>query len=263
MKIIVPVKIVAALDEEFELTDDSHEVDPDFIEWDLNEWDTFALESALQLREEFEEGEVIVVTVGDDESDEGLLGCLAKGADRAVRVWDEALEGADVLAVARTLAAVVETEAPDLILCGAQSSDSVTGSTGPALAGFLGLPCVAVVTQLQWDAANRTATAHRELEGGLVEVLRVHTPAVLTIQTGINEPRYATLRAIKQARDKPLQTVALGDVGLSSAEVQSVVGSQQVALTTPYRGSGAEILGGSPAEAAERIVEIVQERMSG
>ena len=140
MKIVVAVKQVAALDEEFELIDDDTRVDPDFLEWDLNEWDTFSLEAALLLREGVggDGHEVVAVTVGDEDAQDGLLSCLAKGADRAVRVWDEALEGADALAVARVLAALIEQESPDLVLCGVQSSDAVNGATGVALSGFLG-----------------------------------------------------------------------------------------------------------------------------
>ena len=265
MKIVVAVKQVAALDEEFELLDDGSGVDPDFLEWDLNEWDTFSLEAALQIRDSVggEGDEVVAITVGEEEAEEGLRSCLAKGADRAVRVWDESLAGADPLAVARVLAAVVERESPDLVLCRVQSSDAVNGSTGTALAGYLDMPRVAVVTHLDWDAAGGTATVHRELEGGLIEVLRIHTPALLTIQTGINEPRYATLRAIKQAREKPLELVSPDGLGLDEAAVQAAAGSRSVALAPPERGAGAEMLGGSAAAVAARIIEIVGERMAG
>ena len=157
MKIVVPVKEVAVLDEEFDLLEDRPGVDPDAIEWELNEWDDFSLEEALQLREAEGEGEVVVVSVGDEEAEEGLRACLAKGADRALRIWDDALEGADPLTVARVLAAVVERESPDLVLCGVQSSDAVQGATGVALAAHLGLPRVAVVKGLDYDAAHRAA----------------------------------------------------------------------------------------------------------
>lgn len=264
MKIVVPVKQVAALDDEFELTDDGLGVDPDFVEFDLNEWDAFSLEAALLLREQVGgDGEVVVVTVGDDEAEEALLGCLARGADRAVRVWDDALAGADVLAVARVLAAAVGRESPDLVLCGVQSSDAVNGATGVALAAFLELPHVAVVKQLDYDAGTSTATVKRELEGGLVEVLRVRTPALLTIQTGINEPRYANLRAIKQAREKPMQVSTPDELGVDSAAVQAAAGSRRRELRHPERGAGAEMIDGSPAEIAARIVEIVRDRMAG
>lgn len=264
MKVVVTVKQVAALDEEFELLEQGVGVDPDFLEWDLNEWDTFSLEAALQIRDLAggKDDEVVAVTVGGQEAQEGLLSCLARGADRAVRVWDEQLKGADALAVARVLAAVVERESPDLVLCGVQSSDSVNGATGVALAGYLDLPRVAVVKAIEFDPAARRLTVERELEGGLIEVLRIGMPALLTIQTGINEPRYATLRAIKQAREKPLEVTSLEELGLSPAAVAAAAGSRMVALAAPERGAGAEMLDGSPAAVATRIVEIVRERLS-
>jgi electron transfer flavoprotein beta subunit len=206
---------------------------------------------------------VVVLSVGDEEADEGLLACLAKGADRAVRVWDAGLEDADQLGVARVLAAAVSREQPDLVLCGVQSSDAVTGSTGVALAAHLGLPRVAVVKQLDYDGASATATVQRELEGGLVEVLRVRCPALLTIQTGINEPRYATMRAIKQAREKPLDVVGLGDLGLDEEAVAQATASRTRALRHHEKGEGAEMLDGSAADVAGRIAEIVKEKMSG
>lgn len=263
MKIVIPVKQVAVLDEEFELLGDGSGVDLDSIEWELNEWDDFSLEAALQLREAQGEGEVVVISVGDDESEEGLRACLAKGADRALRVWEGSLASADPLAVARVLAATVERESPDLVLCGVQSSDAVHGATGVALAAHLGLPRVAVVTALDYDAASRSVTVERELEGGLIELLRVGLPALLTIQTGINEPRYANLRAIKQAKEKPLEVVGLSELGLDEAAVAAAAGSRVRSMAPPDSGGGAEMLNGSPSSVAERIAGIVKERMSG
>ena len=263
MKIVVPVKQVAVLDEEFELLEDRPGVDPDAIEWELNEWDDFSVEAALQLREAEGEGEVVVVSVGDEEAEEGLRACLAKGADRAIRIWEDSLEGADPLAVARVLAAAVEPESPDLVLCGVQSSDAVHGATGIALAAHLALPRVAVVTAIDYDSAGRAATVERELEGGLVELVRVGLPALLTIQTGINEPRYANLRAIKQAREKPLAVMGLADLGLDDGAVAAAAGSRVRSMTPPDTGGGAEMLNGSPEAVAERIAAIVKERMSG
>jgi electron transfer flavoprotein beta subunit len=263
VKVVVAVKAVATLDDEVELVDDETAVDPDGLEWDVNEWDTFSLEEALTLRDAAGGGEVVVVTVGDDVSEESLLACLAKGADRAVRIWDETLAGADPLAVARVLAAGIERESPDLVLCGVQSSDAVNGATGVATAAHLGLPHVAVVKGLDYDAAAGVATVERELEGGLVEVLRVRVPALLTIQTGINEPRYATLRAIKQARDKPLDELGLADLGLDDEALDASRGSRTRRLRHPEKGAGAQMLDGSPAEVAARIADIVKERMSG
>jgi electron transfer flavoprotein beta subunit len=263
MKIVVPVKQVAVLDEEFELLDDRPGVDPDAIDWELNEWDDFSVEVALQLREAAGEGEVVVISLGDEEAEEGLRACLAKGADRAQRIRDDSLEGADPLAVSRVLAAAVERESPDLVLCGVQSSDGVHGATGVALAAHLGLPRVAVVKALDYDAASRSATVERELEGGLVELLRVELPALLTIQTGINEPRYANLRAIKQAKEKPLEVVGPGDLGLDGDAVAAAAGARVRSMAPPEAGGGAEMLNGSASAVAERIASIVRDRLSG
>jgi electron transfer flavoprotein beta subunit len=259
MKVVVPVKQVAVLADEFELLDDGSGVDPDSLDWELNEWDTFSLEAAVQLRDAAAEGEVVAVTIGDEEAGEGLLSALAKGADRGIRIWDEELADADALAVARVLAAVVERESPDLVLCGVQSSDAVNSTTGIALAGYLGLPHVAVVKRIELDGS--VATVERELEGGLVELVRISLPALLTVQTGINEPRYATLRAIKQAREKPLAVQSLGDIGLDSGQVAAAAGSHRRALAPPEAGEGAEMLNGSTADVAAKIAEIVRERV--
>ncbi|HEX7292490.1 MAG TPA: electron transfer flavoprotein subunit beta/FixA family protein [Conexibacter sp.] len=261
MKIVVPVKSVAVLDDEPEIVG-GVAVDPDALDRDLNEWDAFSLEEALLLREAAGEGEVVVVTVGDADADEALLACLAKGADRGLRVWDDALEGADALAVAYVLAAAVEREAPDLVLCGVQSSDAVNGATGVALAGYLDLPRAAVVAGIEHDAASGAVTVRRELEGGLVELVRVGLPALLTVQTGGNEPRYANLRALKQAREKPREQRSLAELGLDAGAVAATTGSRVRALAVPERGAGAEMLGGSADDVARRIVEIVGERVS-
>jgi electron transfer flavoprotein beta subunit len=191
----------------------------------------------------------VVVTVGGEDAEDALRRCLAMGADRAVRIDVEAR--LDPISTARALAEVVQAERPDLVLCGVQSSDSVQAATGTALAALLGLPSVAVVTKLA--LGEGVATVNRELEGGLVDVVEVDTPCVLTIQTGINEPRYATLRAIKQAEQKEIDVRDAGDVGEPAYAVRR--------MFAPPKGGGAEMLDGSPAEIAQRIKEIVEERL--
>ncbi len=260
LKIAVAIKQVANLDDEFELLDDGSGVDPDFLEFELNEWDAFSLETALQLRDPAGAGDVIAVTVGDNEADDVLLNALARGADRAIRVWDDDLAGADALTVAKVLAATIGPESPDIVLCGVQSSDAVNSATGVALAGYLGLPHVAVVTSV--DLAGTTATIERELEGGAKEVMRIDLPALFTIQTGINEPRYATLRAIKQARDKPLTVRSLEDIGLGSTELRAVSGARLRGLAHPERGAGADILEGSATDVADKIMSLIRERVA-
>ncbi len=258
MKILVPVKQVASLDQDFALQAEGS-VSPDGLAWQLNEWDGFSLEAALQLNEG-EDDEVVVVTVGDEQAAEGLLACLAKGADRAIRVWDQTLQGADGLTVARVLAAVARAEEPELILCGAQSSDAAESATGIALAGLLELAHVAVVAGIEHEGGS--LSVQRELEGGAVELLRIATPCLLTVQTGINEPRHATLRAIKQARAKPLSVQGLGELGLDAGTLARSGGARTLRLRERAQGGGATLLEGEPAEMAARIAEIVREAMS-
>jgi electron transfer flavoprotein beta subunit len=254
MKIVVCAKQVAMLGDEVEFTDDGRSVDPDFLDFALNEWDTFATEEALQIRERLGGGEVVVVAAGDEDAEEAMRRCLAMGADRGVRISIEGIADRDPISVARALARVVEKEQPDMVFCGVQSADAVQATTGVALAELLGLPRVAVVRKLDYDHDARKARVGRELEGGLVDVVEVDTPAVLTIQTGINEPRYATLRAIKQAEQKEIEKVDPGDLGEPAASVRR--------MFVPSKGGGAEMLNGSPEAVAQRIAEIVKERLS-
>jgi electron transfer flavoprotein beta subunit len=173
--------------------------------------------------------------------------CLAMGADRGIRIQSE--ERLDPIQVARALAEVVQAESPDLVFTGVQSADAVQAATGTALAELLDLPRVAVVTKI--ELGDSKATVNRELEGGLINVTEVDTPALLTIQTGINEPRYATLRAIKQAEQKEIEVRQPGDVGAPAYRVRK--------MFVPPKGEGAEMLDGSPADLAQRIKEIVEE----
>ncbi len=254
MKIVVAAKQIATLGDEVEFTDDERDVDPDFLDFALNEWDTFATEEALQLRERAGgDSEVVVVTVGDEDAEDAMRRSLAMGADRGVRIWSDDLAGADPITVARALAPVVAREQADLVLTGVQSSDAVQAATGTALAELLDLPRVAVVTEVNYDAESRTATVNRELEGGLVDVVEVDTPALLTIQTGINEPRYATLRAIKQAEQKEIEVVEPEDVGEPAYRVRR--------MFVPPKGEGAEMLDGDAAAVAQRIKELVAETL--
>jgi electron transfer flavoprotein beta subunit len=240
LKVVVCVKQVGALGDEVEFTDDERDVDPDYLDYALNEWDSYATEEALKLRDAAGDGEVVAVTVGDEDAEDAMRRALAMGADRGVRIWS-----------ARALAHVVRSESPDLVLSGVQSSDAVQAATGTALAELLDLPRVAVVTKL--ELGNGTATVHRELEGGLVDVVEVDTPAVLTIQTGINEPRYATLRAIKQAEQKEIEVREPGDLGTPASRVRR--------MFVPPKGEGAEMLDGDASAVAQRIKELVDERM--
>jgi electron transfer flavoprotein beta subunit len=255
MRIVVCVKHVAVLGDEVEFTPDERRVDQDFLDHTLNEWDACATEEALRIRERLGgDVEVVAVTVGDRTADEALRRCLAMGADRAVRVAVDGEPVLDPIALARMLADAIEREDPDLVFTGVQSSDSVQGSTGTALAEFLRLPGVAVVKKVDYDPAAHTALVHRELEGGLVDVVEVDTPALLSIQTGTNEPRYVTFRAIKDAERT--------DIELIAGDPTRAWGYQVRRMFVPPKPEGSVMLEGTPAEVARRIAEIVKDRLA-
>jgi electron transfer flavoprotein beta subunit len=260
MKILVAVKQVAALDEDFEIRPDGRDVDAQFLIRDLNEWDDFSLEEAVRIKEASGEPvEVVVMSVGPEDADESLRKCLAKGADRAIRVWDDAVEGSDPIAIARILAAVARTEAPDMLFAGVQSSDHGFATTGIATAGLLGWPHGAVVSSLSYAPGAKSAVFRRELEGGLLHEVELQCPAVLTIQAGINTPRYASLRSIKQAAARPIDLKAPADFGLGAGDIGEAGSLSRVRrMYIPEKGR-AQLIEGSPAEQAKRLAEIIRE----
>ncbi len=264
MKIVVAVKQVAALDEDFEIRTDEKDIEEDFLIYDLNEWDDFSLEEAMKIKEASandggSEVEVVVVSVGPDRVDESLRKCLAKGADRAIRVWDDAIEGSDAIAIGKVLAAVVKKEAPDMVFAGVQSSDQAYSSTGISTAAYLNWPHAAVVANLDYKPGSNSALIRRELEGGMLQEVEINCPAVLTIQLGINKPRYASLRGIKQAAAKPIDTWNLGDIGLSASDVGADSSMSRVRrMYIPAKGR-AQMIEGTIAEKAAKLIEIIKE----
>lgn len=258
-KILVPVKQIAVVDEDFELRDDGKDVDPDYLDYEFNEWDDYSYEAALEIMEASGgDVEVVPVTVGPDVAEDGLRRCLAKGGERGIRVWDDALIDAGPAVIAKVLSKVVAKEAPDLVFIGTLSSDRSYAQTGVSLAAELGWAHVAVVTGIDWKPDDKTAKLKRELEGGLVEEVSVECPAVLTIQLGINTPRYASLRGVKQAKEKPVEELSLGDLGLSEADLASSASFRVRRMYKPEQGQ-AELIDGTTAEQAARLAAIINE----
>jgi electron transfer flavoprotein beta subunit len=279
VKILVPVKQVARLRGDFaarvadaaDARASAVELTPDALEWSANEYDAFSLELALALRDDaVRDGagdiEVVAVTVGNERSEPALRAALAMGAERAIRVWDDALDvtydGADPLSVARLLAAVAEAESPQLILCGAQSVDMANAATGVALAGLLDFAHVAVVSAIERDGERELLTVQRELAGGAVELLRISMPALLTVQTAVNTPRRPNLRAIKHARAAAVTVLGLAELGLDADTLTAAAGARTAGLYTRPAGGGATLLDGSPAQLGVRIAELVTEAIA-
>lgn len=258
MKILVTVKEVAEVDDEFEI--EGLEIGERYLEYDLNEWDDYAVEEAVQISEDEADVEVVSVTIGPERSEETIRMVLAKGVDRAVRVWDDSLAEAPLLDVntkATILEAVVDQEEPDLVLTGVQAADDSFGATGVALADRIDFEWAAVINTLDLDVDGGVAHVHRELEGGVEELADVETPAVLTIQTGINEPRYASLRGIRQAQQKPLDVHGLDDLGLDAS-----VAASELELTSVYEPESegdATIWEGDAGETAQQLADFLRD----
>jgi len=258
MKILVTVKEVAEVEDEFEIS--GGDIADQYLEYDLNEWDDYAIEEAVQISEEHDDVEVVTATIGPERSEETIRMGLAKGADRAVRVWDDDIASAgdlDVDAKADLLAAVAEEEDPDLVLTGVQSGDEANAATGVAIAEKLGYEWAAVVNQLDLDADGGVAEVHRELEGGLEELTDVELPAVLTIQSGINEPRYASLRGIRQAQSKPLDVHGLDNLGLGTDALESPL--HRTDMYEPESESDATVWDGDAGETARQLAEFLRD----
>ncbi|ELZ94969.1 electron transfer flavoprotein subunit beta [Haloferax mucosum ATCC BAA-1512] len=262
MKVLVTVKEVAEVEEDFQL--DGLRVAEQYLDYDLNEWDEYAVEAAVQIAEENDDVEVVSATIGPERSEETIRMALAKGVDRAVRVWDDALDDVDLLDVGaktRLLSAVVEEEDPDLVLTGVQANDDSFGATGVSLASAIDFEWAAVVNDLDLDVDGAVANVRRELEGGVEELTEVDLPAVLTIQTGINEPRYASLRGIRQAQSKEIKPMTLSDLGLDGSAVES-----DLVLTDVYEPeteSDATYFEGDAGTQAAELATVLREKGVG
>ncbi len=258
MKILVTVTEVANADDEFDIVDNT--IDESSLTYDLNEWDDYAIEEAVQLSEAGEDVEVVTATVGPERVEETIRTALAKGADRAIRIWDDELATKSLLdpsQKASLLAGAVEEEAPDLVLSGVQSGDVSIGATGVSLAAQVDYEWGAVVNDL--ELSDGVATVHRELEGGVEEITEIELPAVLTIQTGINEPRYASLRGIRQAQQKQLDVKSPEDLDVELAASPLTLTD----LVVPESESDTELFEGAPSETATELAELLREKGVG
>jgi len=257
MKILVAVADIATLDDNFQI--EGLEVDEQYLTHDLNEWDSYALEEAVKISEAEDDIEVVTATIGPERTEETIRQALAKWADRAVRIWDDSLAERLMLepdVKASLLAAVAEEEEPDLILTGVQSGDDSFGATGVSLAKKLDFGWAAVVTATDLDEDGSSVAVHRELEGGLEEHSRVTLPAVLTVQTGINEPRYASLRGIRQASSKPLDVRTLDDLSIDTLDSRQ----RLLEMYEPESPSEAELWSGSHEDTAGALAELLDEQ---
>ena len=246
MKIMVAIKQVPERDAQVHIDAAARWIEESGLQWALNESDAYALEEALQLKEKHG-GEVVVVTAGPERVGPTVREALAKGADRAIHIDCADLGSRDALGVARLLAEAVRPEKPDLVLTGLQSDDLGQGQTGVIVAELLGLPHASLILHVEKTDAG--LTVKKELEEGWFQTIELPAPAVLTIQSGGNKLRYATLMGIKRAKTKEVRTVTAAELGVDAAPV---VVLERVAL--PQKQKSTQMLTGTAKEAAAALV---------
>jgi len=248
MKIIVAIKQVPVRDSQLRIASSRKWIEDSDLTYEINEPDAYALEAGLQLKEQHS-GEVVVICAGPPRAAQTIREALAKGADRALHIEEEALDTFDPLATARLLAAALRPEAPDLVLTGLQSDDLGYGQTGVILAELMGLPHATLIMQVEkQDGAIRVK---RELEDGWFQHVEMPLPALLTIQSGISKLRYATLMGIKKAKTKEIKRLTAAELGAAGAS--SSIAVDRVYL--PERTKHTQLFDGSPKEAAAKLVE--------
>jgi len=248
MKIIVAIKQVPARDSSLRADSGGRWIQEAGLSYEINEPDAYALEEGLQLREKHS-GEVVVLCAGPGRAAQTIREALAKGADRAIHVEEENLTSMDTLGVARLLAAAVAPEKPDLILTGLQSDDFGSGQTGVVLAELLGLTHATII--MQTEVREGAIRVKRELEDGWFQFIEMPLPAVLTIQSGINKLRYATLMGIKKAKTKEIRRLTSVDVGAGPLTATLELSG----IYPPPRIKQTQMLEGPAKEIAARLAE--------
>jgi electron transfer flavoprotein beta subunit len=260
MNIIVCVKRVPDTAEaEVVIDEEKKDIKKADLPFDINEWDNYAIEEAIQLKEKLG-GTVAAVTIGSKEDEEVLRRCLAMGADAAIRLSDDAFEGSDGYAISRILHGAIKGMEFDLVFTGVQASDDGYAQVGVTLAQMLNVPHAAMVSNIE-EIDGGNAKVHQELEGGLENVIEIKLPAVFTIQSGINEPRYVSIMGIRKASKKEIIIRGLGDIGLDRGEVGEAGSKTTIErIFIPPVEKIAEILKGDPSETSARLGDIFKER---
>jgi len=256
MDIVVCVKRVP-LTEEVDLAVDEHKkgIKKDQLAFVLNDWDNYAIEEALLLKEKYG-GTVTAITVGSEEDEEVLRRCLAMGADRAIRIEAGDVSRFDSFGISKILSRVVKDLPFDLVFTGVLADDDYCGMVGMMMAEELGINHANMVTAIEIE--NGKARTTSELEGGLGEVSLIALPALLAIQTGINEPRYVSILGIRKAAKKELKVMDLSELGISDEELSPRTIIEEVYL--PPETEGAQILTGDPDKIASDFVEILTKK---
>src|SRR6188472_3482081 len=248
MKIAVCIKQVVTREWQLRINEAKTWIRDQDASFELNEPDAYALEEALRLKEKHG-GEVVVVSAGPARAAQVIREALARGADRAIHIESDALATADAFTVADAIASAIRDEKFDLVLTGLQSDDQGFGQVGVIVAEKLGMPHATIIMEVQ--ASDAGLRVKRELEGGWFQWISLPLPALLTIQSGINQLRYATLKGIMAAKKKEIRKVTPAAPGERSQKILSVY--------FPEKGKKTQMLSSGPSEAARELVKRLRE----
>ena len=258
MEILVCVRRVPDTSEnEIELSPAGNDIERDELVYSVNEADNYAVEEALQIRDRVG-GNVTVVTIGGEDDEEVLRRELAMGANQAVLISDDAFSGSDGQGIATILKDFAQKGMYDLILTGVQADDGAA-QVGGMLAAMLDYPFASLVNSITVEDGKLKVS--REIEGGNREISEIDLPCVLSIQTGINEPRYVGMRGIRQVATVPIPTFGASDLGVEKAVVgEAAAKVRRVDYFVPALSKGADMLHGSREENAHMVLELVAAR---
>jgi electron transfer flavoprotein beta subunit len=265
MNIIVCVKAVPYINGPVEVRDDRKDIVKSNMNFKINDTDDNALEEALRLKEKFG-GKVTVITVSESTYEEKvrqvLWECMAKGADEVIHLVDESFAELDSFATAKLLSEIVRKIPFDLILTGSQASDDNLGHVGPMLAEFLGLPYATLVVKVDVDITNKRIIAWMEQDEGFKELVELELPALLAVQSGINEPRYASLSKIRLARTRSITRVSAKDANMDY-EVINNIRKFSIMELLPVEGKRTEFLKGAKEEVVLKLARLIAEIIRG
>jgi len=256
MKVMVCLKQVPHQDARLDIRDDATWIKEDSIKFEINSYDTYALEEALRIKDAGE-AEVVVVSVGPDRVTQALRTALGMGADRAVHVNDPATENSDSLGLAKILAAVGKAESPDIVFAGLMSDDDNYSAIPPMVSELMGLPSATGV--LKTENQGSSIRVERELEGGALEVVDLPAPCLIAVQSGSNQVRYASLKGIMQAKKKPIDVKTAADLGLEGQVGADAAKVKIDKIYVPAKGDSAEMIEGSADEIASKLVGKIKE----
>ncbi|MFW6011840.1 MAG: electron transfer flavoprotein subunit beta/FixA family protein [Desulfosalsimonas sp.] len=258
MEILVCVKRVPdTAENEIELNAEGNDIERDDLVYSVNEWDNYAVEEAIQMVDKHG-GSVTVITVGDEESEEVLRREMAMGAENGILLSDDAFEGSDGKGSAAVLKAAVEKGNYDLIMTGAQADEGYA-QVGGMLAAMLDYPYASLVNSI--EVQDGKLKVGREIEGGNIEMNEIELPCVLSIQTGINEPRYVGIRGIRKVASVEIPTMGASDLGIDAGSVGADAARvRKIDYFVPEMGEGAEMLEGSTDEIIDKLIELLKSK---